>query len=273
MDYPRKIMVTGSSGFIGSSLCEALHSSGYEVIYYDLTDGRDIFNDWLLRFHMRECDSVVHLAGSTVVPLSNLVPHDYYRVNTEGSARVFRAATEMKKKVIFASTGEVYIKNSHYAASKIGAEAAAHAEIIQRGGDIVILRFMNPYGYGQPESYLIPKFIKLVKSENPLTIHGNGEQRKDYIWVEDLAKAIITSLDFPSGTIADVGTGVTHSINDIVSIIEKLHGKPVEKIYIPSENREGELPEMKADTKLLKEYNWKPEVSFDEGIQRIWEML
>jgi UDP-glucose 4-epimerase len=262
-----KVLVTGSHGFIGTTLCKMLPNH----IPYDLQNGRDIFNDWLLRFWMRECDLVVHLAGSTVVPLSNLVPHDYYRINTEGSARVFRAATEMKKKVIFASTGEVYIKNSHYAASKIGAEAAAEAEIKQRGGDIVILRFMNPYGYNQPSAYLIPKFIRFAKEGSPLTIHGDGEQRKDYIWIEDLAHAIIKCFGLSSGTIADIGTGETHSINEIVEYLRALSkDKVVHVEYQDPFSRIGELKEMKANTKTLFNIGWMSTVSLKSGIEKLW---
>src|SRR3990167_4991002 len=100
-------LISGSSGWIGKNLCDYLKSIGEEVIPYDLENGRDIFNDWQLNHFIRQADLVIHLAGCTGVPVSYQVPFDFYRVNTEGSARVFRAASRYKVKVIHASTGEI----------------------------------------------------------------------------------------------------------------------------------------------------------------------
>lgn len=263
------VLVTGSHGFIGKHLVSYLKRLGHYVIEYDLANGRDIFNDWALRLQMRDCDICVHLAGVTAVPISYKVPDIYYRVNTEGAARVFRAASDYGKKVIHASTGEVKTRNSPYAASKIGAEAAMDSEIITNNADIVSLRFLNPYGVGQPLSYVIPLFIRKAIRGDVLTIQGDGNQSKDYVYVTDLVEAVWEARKLPSGTKVDVGTGKTSSINDIVCEIEKI--VPLKKTYLKDEKRKGEIDSLDGDIKALFDLGWKPKVSLEEGIKLVYE--
>lgn len=264
-------LITGSHGFIGKHLMEYLDGIGEKYIPYDLKVGLDIFDEWSLYMAVRECDLVINLAGCTAVPVSYKIPYQYYKVNTEGAARVFRAATEFRKKVIHASTGEVYTRNSPYAASKIGAEAIADAEGIVNGADIVCLRFLNPYGVGQPNSYVIPLFVKRGLSGKPFTIHGEGTQRKDYVYVTDLASAIWVAKDLPASSRVDVGCGKTSSINEIASIIEKHLGKEIEREHIPGIPRPGEIKDLKGDIKPLLDLGWQPRVSLEDGIYKVIE--
>lgn len=265
-----KVLVTGSQGWIGTYLTKYLESLGEEVILYDLEVGRDIFNDWQLNHFMRQADLVIHLAGCTGVPISYQIPFDFYRVNTEGAARVFRTASKYKLKVIHASTGEVYTRNSPYAASKIGAEAAAEVERVTNGLDVVILRFLNPYGPGQPNKYVIPLFIEKALQGQSLTIHGSGDQRKDYIYIDDLVKAIWISKALKSGTVSDLGCGTTTSINGIAHAIKEVM-EPLEVKIEHSEGgeRPGEIMDLKGNMEPLYELGWKPEVDLITGVDKV----
>jgi UDP-glucose 4-epimerase len=217
---------------------------------------------------------VIHLAGATAVPISLQVPYEYYRINTEGAARVFRVASDYGKKVIHASTGEVYTCNSPYAASKVGAEAAMDAEIVSKDADIVSLRFLNPYGVGQPLSYVIPLFVRKAFKGEEFKIHGDGTQAKDYVYVTDLVKAIWTARKLPSGSKVDVGSGETASINDIVKTIEKLfHPQKLNYSHTGNVVRKGEVKSLDGDIKPLLELGWKPEVDLYEGIKKVKESL
>lgn len=271
-DKTMRVLVTGSEGFIGKHLLEYLRDKA-EVIPYDLKLGLDIFNQWALYHYMRESSLVIHLAGCTGVPVSYKTPFDFYKVNTEGAARVFRVACDLGLKVIHASTGEVKIGNSPYAASKIGAEAAADAEIITNGADIVCLRFLNPYGPGQPRKYVIPFFLEKASEGSPLIIHGKGDQRKDYIYVTDLVEAIWLARKLPSGAKVDVGSGKTTSINDIAKIIRKMYSKKIKIKHTKGEERPGEVKDLKGNIEKLFSLGFKPKVSLEEGILKVKESL
>lgn len=269
-----RVLVTGSEGFIGRHVVDVLRESHIKVVRYDLKLGLDIFNEFQLYFHMRECQLVIHLAGNTVVPLSNEIPYSYYSINVEGTARVFRAASDLGVKVIHASTGEVYSGNSHYAASKIGAEAAAKAEIISKNADIVILRFLNPYGPYQPTKYIIPIYILRAISGKPLQIHGKGEQRKDYIYVTDLARAIWESRKLTSGSICDVGTGINTSVKEIALIVQDIFKpKEIPIEYIEVKDRIGESKEIKGNFEQLLNINWRPAILIKDGIQKVKDFI
>ena len=265
------ILITGSNGFIGRHLVPFLEAQGETVLRYDFENGRDIFNDWMLNHCMRQVDLCIHLAGCTGVPISYQVPFDFYRVNTEGAARVFRAAANQKVKVIHASTGEVYTKNSPYAASKIGAEAAAEAERVTNNLDVVILRFLNPYGPGQPNKYVIPFFMNKARKGQPLTIHGTGEQRKDYIYISDLIEAIWEARKLPAGTITDVGSGQTTSINQIAEIVASLY--PTQITHTQGGERPGETHDLTGNIQALTQIGWSAKVSITEGIKRVKEVI
>jgi len=267
-----RVLITGSEGFIGQHLVRYLEQQGIRVIRYDLKLGLDIFDEWALYMAVRDCDLIVNLAGCTAVPVSYKVPFNYYRVNTEGAARVFRAASEYKKKVIHASTGEVYVGNSPYAASKIGAEAAADAEAMINDAKIVCLRFLNPYGAGQPHSYVIPLFLRKALKGEPLTIHGEGQHAKDYIYVSDIAEAIWTARRLPFGLKVDVGSGKVTSINQIADVVEKVVApQPVTRTYTDKGKRIGEKEVLKGNVKPLLDLGWKPKISLEEGVKLVKE--
>lgn len=267
-----RVLITGSKGFIGKHLAKYLHNE--EVVEYDLEVGRDIFNEWQLSHFIRQADLVIHLAGCTGVPVSYQTPNDFYRVNTEGTARVARVASRYGVKMIHASTGEVYTKNSPYAASKIGAEAAIEAERITNNLDAVVLRFCNPYGPGQPNKYVIPIFIDKALKGEVIKIHGNGEQKKDYVYIDDLVKAVWKARELPGSSVCDVGSGKTTSINRIAELIKDLVSPNELKIeHTGGDERPGEVKDLRANIKLLQEIGWEAKVDIEQGIEKVFQSV
>lgn len=241
------------------------------IYRYDRVLGLDILDQHKLYNYIVNCDLVIHLAAETGIERSWLDPDYFYTNNVLGSAKVFKAAREMNKKVIYASTGEVKYSNSPYAASKAGVEEIIKAEQ-QKGLDIVTLRILNPYGPRQPNNYIIPRFFKLAMHNQPLTIHGTGEQRKDYIYVSDIAKAFWAAKELQGGTITDVGTGETKSIKEIAGDIISLTKSKSELNFITSP-RVGERPLVEGDMSQLYNIGWKPQVQWLEGLKQVYESL
>lgn len=266
-----RCLVTGNAGWIGKAVNKRLLDEGLETVPYDLVINRDILDTYQLYKQMIDVDMVFHLAGETGVSRSWFDPYIYYQNNTLGSAKVFRVARELNKKVIYASTGEVYVGNSPYAASKIGAEAAMRSELL-KGADIVALRILNPYGVGQPESYIIPKFLKLAIEDKPITIHGDGEQRKDYLYITDIAEAFWSARELQAGTFADLGTGETKSIKEIANDVIKLTNSKSEVVFVPSP-RTGEAQVLQKAPEHLFSIGWKPQVNWEEGLENVRKSL
>lgn len=265
-----KLLLTGSEGFIGKAVQEVVKDKAY-TYRYDRTLGLNILDDHTLYNYMVNCDLVIHLAAETGIERSWLDPNHFYENNVLGSAKVFKAAREMNKKVIYASTGEVHVSNNPYAASKAGAEAAAKSEQ-QKGLDIVTLRILNPYGERQPNNYIIPRFFRLALENKPITIHGTGEQRKDYIHVSDIAEALWAARELPAGTISDLGTGETQSIKDIAEEVLRITKSKSELVFVPTP-RVGEKPVTEGDMFPLFNINWSPKVSFKDGLRKVYDGL
>jgi nucleoside-diphosphate-sugar epimerase len=259
-----KVCVTGSHGFIGQYLVKKLKDEGVGVFEYDLKNNEDILNEHHLARTMIEADIVFHLAAETGVPLSWIDPEWFYYVNVVGTAKVFRLARELKKKVVFASTGETYTVNSPYAATKVAGEAIMNVEIF-KGADIVSLRILNPYGVGQQRNYVIPLFIRKALENQDLVLHNGGKQRKDYIYNTDLADLFWLAKDFPTGSKLDAGTGETNSIKELAEMAIKVTGSKSKLIEMPSE-RVGELGELKGDLTPFYNIGWQPKVTLEQGM-------
>lgn len=264
-----KVLITGSEGFIGHALSRSLEKKAY-VYHYDRSLGLDILDYHRLYNYVINSDIIIHLAAETGIERSWLDPGYFYLNNVCGSATVFKVAREMGKKVIYASTGEVLVSNNPYAASKAGAEAASRSEQA-RGLDIVTLRILNPYGPRQPNNYIIPRFFSLAMQNLPLTIHGTGEQRKDYVYVDDIANAFWEARNLLAGTISDLGSGETKSIREIAEDIIKIT-KSKSKLTFVESPRTGERPRVEGDMTPLYKV-WKPKTTWEKGLEYVRESL
>ena len=210
-------------------------------------------------------DQVFHLAAQVSVPASTQVPVDCYEVNLTGSLQILDASKEAGvKRVVLASSAAVYgdflgpvpettppAPLSPYAASKLGMEQAAKLFTDTFGLPAVCLRFFNVYGPRQaPDSQyaaVIPGFIQAGLDREPIVIHGDGEQRRDFVFVADAVEACLLAAtrEQANGSIVNIGGGGSVTIQDLAGILQRLIPEAPKSIVGPV--REGDIRASEAE--------------------------
>jgi UDP-glucose 4-epimerase len=255
------VLVTGGAGFIGSHVAERFAREGFEIrVLDDLSTGSvsNLAPEWkLVRGDVADAaavetaiagsELVIHLAAFTSVPESFERFGDCTRTNVLGTHQVVRACVRHGvRKLVFASSSAVYAEapdlpksesecpgpTSPYGISKLEGEhlLAACAETDGLAG--VALRFFNVYGARQPASSAyaaaVPIFIERALRGEPLTIHGDGDQTRDFVFVTDVAEAVLRAALSPVTGVVNVGTGVAQSVLGLADTVARLasHGLP-----------------------------------------------
>jgi UDP-glucose 4-epimerase len=250
---PRHVLVTGGAGFIGSHLVEALLGRGDRVtILDDLSTGRlgnvahleghdrfrlvidTVANEGVLDGLVSSCDVIVHLAAAVGVELIVRDPVHVIECNILGTRTVLAAARRYRRKVLLASSSEIYGKNGAlpmredddrllgpttrsrwcYSTSKAVGEYLALASHRQSGLPVVIMRFFNTVGPRQTGTYgmVVPRFVAQAMAGHPLTVYGDGTQSRCFCDVSDTVAAVLALLDHP-GAVGEVfNVGATDEI-------------------------------------------------------------
>jgi len=300
MTHPKKVLVTGGAGFIGSHTVEALLKDGTEVVVIDnYSTGRpenlthlaqnpklslfeaDI-NDPKTTELYSGCDWVIHLAALADIVPSIEMPVPYHRANVDGTVAVLENAKKVGvKRVVYAASSSCYgiAKETPtpetapidprypYALTKnIGEQIAMHWSKVY-DLPVVSLRFFNVFGPRSRTSgtygAVFGVFLAQKIHGKPYTVVGDGTQSRDFTFVTDVVDAVLTAArsDLKS-EIMNVGSGNHYTVNRLV---ELLGG---EVTYIPK--RPGEPDITFADiSKITKLLNWKPKVSFEDGVQEM----
>jgi UDP-glucose 4-epimerase len=302
-----KLMITGGAGFIGSHLCDKYVREGHTVLCLDnfingnlmnirhllssrnfkLING-DIRDFDLLEKITRDVEAVFHLAAQIHVDRSIIEPRMTYETNVLGTQNILEVARMYDvDKIIYASTSEVYgsaqyspMDEKHplsaphpYGASKIAADRMCHAYIQTYGMNVCIMRPFNIYGPRQKDSGYggaISLFTKRALSNMPPIIYGDGEQTRDYTYVEDVVTAYDLILNYRKALIEPInfGTGKEIKIIDLANMIIKLSNKEgiIKPVHI--EDRPGEVRRLIADISRAKAIGWQPKYGIKEGLQK-----
>lgn len=294
-----RILVTGGAGFIGSHVTKLLLGDGHEVTVVDnLSKGKkdsvdkraklvvaDIKDSPRIIKALKGIDAVIHLAGLIIVPESVKDPIKYCENNVIGTVSFIESMRKAKvKKIIFSSSACVYgtpdklpIKedapvrpDNPYGASKASIETFLQTYNAIFGFDSIILRYFNPYGPGEdhePETHAIPNFIKATLAKKPIPLYWQGEQIRDFIYIEDLARAHIDVLNQKGYKIFNIGTENGIKVKDVVKEIFKIVGYEV-----PLEDlgkRPGDVHANYASSdKLKKATGWQAKVTLVGGLKR-----
>ncbi|MDY7008422.1 MAG: NAD-dependent epimerase/dehydratase family protein [Cyanobacteriota bacterium] len=304
-----KALVTGGAGFIGSHVVTFLLKSGVDIKVYDNlssgswknlasveseiklieSDVRDF--DTLIKA-MEGVDSVFHLASLVSVPESINNPHLTYEINVGGTLNVLSAALKSGvSRVVISSSCAVYgdrnqpplketdlpMPKSPYAASKLTAEAWAESFYQSYGLETVCLRYFNVYGPGQKSdsdyAAVIPKFLDCYYRKQRPKVYGDGLQTRDFIYVEDVARANFFAATASSEIIANhrlfnVGTGNGLSLLKLLEAIATEMGYEVEPEFHPP--RVGDIKHSFADASLsINELDWFSKTNINTGLKFI----
>lgn len=296
-----KILVTGGAGFIGSQVADAFIADGHDVYIIDnLSTGNekninhkaqflkyDINSPDILKiFEKEKFDAVNHHAAQIDVRKSVNDPIFDASINILGTINLLQSCIKTGvKKFMFASTGgAIYGEQEYFPAdenhptkpvspygiTKLTIEKYLFFYKNEYGLNYTILRYANVYGPRQNplgEAGVVAIFTnKLIKNENPI-INGNGNQTRDYVFVEDVVKANIINLNNNSSDIYNVGTGIETSVNEIFSKLNKISGGIAEEKHGPAAKGE-QLRSVITSDKLYKKFDWKPSVKIDDGLKK-----
>jgi len=299
--YFMNLVVTGGAGFVGNHLVKYLVKKGYNVTVIDnLHKGKkenleDIFNkieffeidirDYdVLRNCLKNADGVFHEAALTAVPESFLMPQEYCDVNVHGTENILKLAKEIGFKLVYASSSSIYgdttkipIKEDFerkpinpYGRTKLECEFLAE-KYSKIGVKVIGLRYFNIFGIGQTGSYagVITKFMKNLDEEKPLIINGDGTQVRDFVYVEDVAKANLVAMESKVGSgFFNIGTGIDTSIKELAQIMIELSTSSVGLIF--SESLKGDIKKSQANTEMTeKMLGWKFTTGLKSGLQKI----
>ncbi|HKM77113.1 MAG TPA: NAD-dependent epimerase/dehydratase family protein [Candidatus Bathyarchaeia archaeon] len=295
---PSKILVTGSSGMIGTRLCEELLARNYHVTGFDLKPNR-----WISKVNERTVigdlrdpsslgamsgnwDVVVHLAGNARVYELVVNP-----VLARESLQMVMNVLEFMRlrklpKIIYASSREVYGNRyrircsenasahvedceSPYAASKLGGEAMIHAYHHCYGLNYIILRFSNVYGRYDNSDRVIPLFIKLARGNKEAVIYGK-RKLLDFTYIDDAVEGIIKAIERferAGNDVFNIASGEAVSLVHVARLIKKY--MPANNNIIMADNRTGEVVRFAADiTKAKRKLAYKPKTGIELGIQK-----
>jgi UDP-glucose 4-epimerase len=304
-DY-MKYLVTGGAGFIGSHIVEALAQQENEIVILDNLFSGNIANIQpflkekkiafvqgsisdlpLLRHILDDVDGIFHEAAIASVQQSILDPINTQEVNSTGTLNVLIAARDCGvKKVVFASSAAIYGDNpflpiredmipmplSPYAVAKLSGEYYGSVFSQLYGLQTVSLRYFNVFGPrqdpGSEYSGVISKFIALVRQGKPITIFGDGEQTRDFVFISDVVSANILAMENEVQGVFNVGCGVQISLNELAKIVKDIVGIDVSVIYQPS--RTGDIKKSCADISRAREkVGYAPEYGMREGLERM----
>jgi UDP-glucose 4-epimerase len=314
-----RALITGGAGFIGSHLAEALLNAGHEVDIIDnLSTGAirnvghlksnprfrytidTLTNEPLLAELIDRNDVIFHFAAAVGVKLIVEEPVHTIETNVHGTEVVLKHANKKRKKVVIASTSEVYGKSTDvpfredadlvmgatvkhrwaYACSKAIDEFLALAYYKERGLPVIIVRFFNTVGPRQTGQYgmVLPSFVQQALSGAPITVFGDGTQSRSFTYVGDVVECLLKLIDEPKaiGQVFNIGNKEEVTILKLAEIVKSLTGSasPIEFVPYDKAYEEGfeDMPRRVPDlTKVSQLVGYEPKVQLNEIITKVIE--
>ena len=314
-----KALITGGAGFIGSHLAERLLKEGHKVAVIDnLSTGSlkniesfkeepqfdfvesDIRNTSLMETLVEQCDVVFHLAAAVGVKLIAEEPVHTIETNIGGTEAVLDVVNKFGRKILIASSSEVYGKNEavpfhedddivlgstslsrwSYACSKAIDEFLGLAFYHQYGLGVVIGRFFNTIGPRQTGRYgmVVPRFVQRALRNEPILIYVNGKQRRCFCYVEDVVDAImgLTNCEEAAGKVYNIGSIEEITIEGLADKIIEMTGSKSKKEFVPYEKAYGRpiedmMRRMPSLERIKKTVGWEPKTSLTEMLEEIIE--
>lgn len=305
----KKILVTGGAGFVGSNLVRTLvkkHSADVTVLDNLFTGDEQNLTGVTHRFvngsvadkdAVNECvkgkDIVFHLASRNII-ISNYDPREDLNVNVGGSYNVFEACAEHNiGRVVYSSTSSIYGNPqslpvqetdpksflNFYSASKYSAEVYAKTFYEVFGLPITVLRYSNIYGDYQtpsnPYCGVIGKFIAAAMAGEPLKVHGDGLQTRDYTYIDDAVNATIAAAVYPQAVGQDynIGTGTQSSVLEMANAVIRLTGSRSAFRHVENRDIDNIRNRCICIAKAMKHLQYRPAFTLEEGLKATIEWV
>jgi len=298
----RRVLVTGGAGFVGGALVRRLVRAGAKVtVLDDLFTGEaetvptsaqlvvgSVEDESLVNDLVSEASVVFHLAARNIIA-STRDPRSDFSTNTGGTLNVLLAARAARtERVVYTGTTSVYgnprsipineddpvVLLSPYAVSKLGGENYCHAFYENYGVSVAVVRYSNVYGEGQrpdnPYCGVIAKFFDAAYGGRPLQIHGDGQQTRDYTYIEDAVDATLLAGIQPraEGEVFNVGTGIETSVNELARMIGEAAVRPTEIEHIDRRDIDNIRRRVVNIEKARRMLRWTPTVTLQDGLRR-----
>jgi UDP-glucose 4-epimerase len=295
----KRILITGVAGFVGSNLAKGLLERAYTVVGIDDLSAGTLENvDGRIEFHRMDIrnpevqelskgvDAIFHLAAKTSLAACLDQPLEAAKVNTVGTLSMLEVARKANvRKFVYADTSAEYegiddfptpedrvLPIGVYAASKHGGWAFCESYRRLYGMDVTVVRYFNVYGPAQDWRRVIPPVmcsfvLRMLGGEQPI-IYGNGEKRRDFIYVDDVNDLHVVILENPAskGMVLNVGTGVNLSVNEVFRLVEEQLNTGLKPSYKP--DLPGEAQNTLAEISRAKSLGWSPKIDIREGLKR-----
>ena len=306
-----RVFITGGAGFIGSHLADALVARGDAVTILDnMSTGSasniahlegkieiikgDIRDAATVEKAMANADLVLHMAAALGVNTILESPIESVSTNFTGSEVVLQAATKLNKRIIIASTSEIYGKNPKqplnelddrvvgtpqkirwtYSDAKALEEAIAHALFLTKGLKVTTVRLFNTVGPRQTGRYgmVVPRFVQAALKNEPISIYGGGEQTRSFCYVSDLIEGIykVLMLDKNPQSPINLGNPNEFRVVELANTIKELTGSKSEIMNypLPEDDPKQRCPDISLARNSL---NWEPTVGLVEGLEKTIE--
>lgn len=292
-----RVLVTGGAGFIGSALVESLRTeTSVRVLDVrpgtDLPDGveviaGDVRDPEVVNRAVADVDVVFHEAALVSVEESINRPVESHAINATGTLNVLEAAREHDARVVVASSAAIYgdpdsvpitesaalQPSSPYGLDKLAADRYARLYNDLYGVETVALRYFNVYGPGQTGDYagVIDVFLERARAGEPLPVHGDGDQTRDFVHVADVVAANRRAASTDAvGQAFNVGTGRSVSIAEVARLVQRFTDSESPIVHEPP--REGDVLHSRADlTRARSELGYEPSIDFEHGLEALVE--
>jgi UDP-glucose 4-epimerase len=299
----RRVLLTGGAGFIGSNLAHSLVANDAQLTILDdlFTGSRRNLRSLEGRYHLvvgsvtdrelvgqlvAQSEIVFHLAARNIIA-STRNPYEDFKTNIGGTLNILQAACKHGiERIVYTSSVSIYGNPRYlpineddrislltpYAVSKHGGEGYCQAFYESYGVPVVVVRYSNVYGPGQdprnPYCGVVAKFFDQVSTSHPPEIHGDGQQTRDFTFVDDAIEATMLAALSPKaeGEVFNVGTGIETSVNALAQLVLELWGSDIKPAYVDRRDIDNVRRRVLNVEKIRKVLRWVPQVTLEAGL-------